>query len=75
MLAYEPEVVKVVNANAAIYPDAIKKLPEHGDPMIRLVAILVTLFLIAWAVWQSKRQATFDQPSESAPPSAVPVAK
>src|SRR5439155_15802880 len=32
MLAYDQLVVKTVNDGQAIYPDAIKRLPEHGDP-------------------------------------------
>src|SRR5439155_26823002 len=75
MLAYDQLVVKTVNDGQAIYTDAIKRLPEHGDPTVRILVILVTLFLIGWAIWQSKRTAAFEEPTERAPGGAVPVAK
>ncbi|HVT89708.1 MAG TPA: sodium-translocating pyrophosphatase [Tepidisphaeraceae bacterium] len=57
MLAYDSQVVKVVNAAATEFPDAVKKLPEDGGNMaVRIAAILVTLALIGWAIWQSKRE-------------------
>jgi hypothetical protein len=56
MLAYDPSVVSTVNKGHALYPDAIKELPTNGGDMaVRVIAILVTLVIIGWAVWQSKR--------------------
>ena len=78
MLAFDPAVVKTVNAAAAKYPDAIKALPtDGGNAAVRWTAILVTLFLIAWAIWQSKRTAAFEeQPAESTGAGvAAPMAK
>jgi hypothetical protein len=78
MLAYDPAVVKTVNAAAAKYPDAIKTLPtDGGNDVVRWAAILVTLFLIAWAIWQSKRTAAFEeQPADSTGAGvAAPMAK
>jgi len=57
MLAYDPQVVAVVNEAAVDYPDAINKLPtDGGNSTVRLVAILVTVTLIGWAIWQSKKE-------------------
>ena len=61
MLAYDPQVVKTVNAGAAQFPEAIHALPvDGGNGTIRAIAIVVTLALIAWAIWQSKRQTTLE---------------
>ena len=60
-----------VNAGAAQFPDAIKKLPEGGGSLqVRAIAILVTLILVGWAIWQSKRTAAFEEP---APGGGVPA--
>jgi K(+)-stimulated pyrophosphate-energized sodium pump len=77
MLAYDAAVVKTVNAAAAQHPGAIHQLPEDGgNATIRLVVILATLALIAWAIWQSKRSASLERSPEAAPPAeGVPVAK
>jgi K(+)-stimulated pyrophosphate-energized sodium pump len=70
MLAYDPLVVKTVNDGAKLYPDAIKSLPENGgNGAIRVFVILATLAAIAWAIWQSKRTASFEEPA--APPSGA----
>jgi K(+)-stimulated pyrophosphate-energized sodium pump len=56
MLAYDSQVVKTVNDGAAQFPNAIKMLPtDGGNTMVRTIVILVTLALIGWAIWQSKR--------------------
>jgi K(+)-stimulated pyrophosphate-energized sodium pump len=53
MLAFDPQVVKTVNANL---PAEVAKLPTDGGNMgVRVAVILVTLVLIGWAMWQSKR--------------------
>ena len=71
MLAYDGAVVKTVNDGAKMYPDAIKTLPEAGGSVqVRAIAILVTLVLIGWAIWQSKRTAVFEEP---APGGGVPA--
>jgi K(+)-stimulated pyrophosphate-energized sodium pump len=59
MLAYDPSVVGTVNTAAAnpTYAGAINTLPTDGGNFgIRVAAILVTLVLIGWAIWQSKRE-------------------
>ena len=57
MLAYDPQVVSTVNEGAVKYPDAVKMLSTTGgNTTVRVIAILVTVVLIAWAIWQSKRQ-------------------
>ena len=73
MLAYDPAVVTTVNDSHKLFPDAIKELPtDGGNAIVRIGAILVTMGLIGWAIWQSKREATLDKstPSESAGKSA-----
>ncbi|MBI3832561.1 MAG: sodium-translocating pyrophosphatase [Planctomycetes bacterium] len=57
MLAYDPAVVTTVNEGAAKFPEAINALPtDGGNAGIRLAAIAVTIVLIGWAIWQSKRE-------------------
>jgi K(+)-stimulated pyrophosphate-energized sodium pump len=59
MLAYDPSVVTTVNDAAANpqYAGAINTLPiDGGNAGLRLAAILVTLILIGWSIWQSKRE-------------------
>jgi len=58
MLAYDPQVVAVVNKGAADFgTDTVKTLPtDGGNLMIRVIVILATLAVLAWAVWQSKRE-------------------
>jgi hypothetical protein len=56
MLTFDKQVVTTVNEGAKLYPDAVKFLPTHGgNDSLRLTAILFTLVLIGWAIWQSKR--------------------
>jgi K(+)-stimulated pyrophosphate-energized sodium pump len=56
MLTFDKQVVTTVNEGAKLYPDAVKFLPTHGgNDSPRLTAILFTLVLIGWAIWQSKR--------------------
>ena len=62
MLAYDPAVVKVVNAGAAQFPESVKALPTDGGNFgIRVAVILVTVAIIAWAIWQSKRETKLDR--------------
>jgi K(+)-stimulated pyrophosphate-energized sodium pump len=59
MLAYDPSVVNTVNtaADNPMYSGAINTLPVDGGNFgLRVAAILVTLVLIGWAIWQSKRE-------------------
>jgi K(+)-stimulated pyrophosphate-energized sodium pump len=64
MLAYDPVVAHKVNEGAAKFPDAIKTLPEDGGNFgIRALVILITLAAITWAIWQSKRTASFEEPA------------
>jgi hypothetical protein len=59
MLAFDSQVVKTVNEGAAKFPEAVKHLPEDGgSTAFRVIAIVVTLGLIGWAIWQSKREDT-----------------
>jgi K(+)-stimulated pyrophosphate-energized sodium pump len=59
MLAFDTEVVKTVNEGAVKYPDAVKHLPvDGGNIALRVIAIVVTVGLIGWAIWQSKRENT-----------------
>ena len=63
MLAYDAAVVKTVNIGAAADPGAIKTLAtDGGNTSVRIIVILVTLVLIGWAIWQSKRTAVFESP-------------
>ncbi len=56
MLAYDASVVKTVNAGAQQYPGAVNTLPTDGGNMaVRVAVIVVTLVLIGWAIFQSKR--------------------
>ncbi|HEY8666163.1 MAG TPA: sodium-translocating pyrophosphatase, partial [Tepidisphaeraceae bacterium] len=56
MIAYDKTVVNTVNnaADEANY-HLSKPLTYTGTDAVRVVVILVTLILIAWAIWQSKR--------------------
>ncbi len=57
MLAYDPQVVSTVNQGVIDFPGAVNQLPTDGGNMtIRVVAILVTVIVIGWAIWQSKRE-------------------
>ncbi|MCC7146841.1 MAG: sodium-translocating pyrophosphatase [Phycisphaeraceae bacterium] len=57
MLAYDSQVVKTVNEGVVLYPDAINKLPtDGGNTNMRLLVIAITVVLIGWAIWQSKRE-------------------
>jgi K(+)-stimulated pyrophosphate-energized sodium pump len=59
MLAFDSEVVKTVNEGNVKFPEAVKHLPvDGGNTTLRIVAIVVTLGLIGWAIWQSKRENT-----------------
>jgi K(+)-stimulated pyrophosphate-energized sodium pump len=59
MLAFDGQVVKTVNEGHAKFPDAVKELPtDGGNTAMRVIAIVVTLVLIGWAIWQSKRENT-----------------
>ncbi|MCC6579211.1 MAG: sodium/proton-translocating pyrophosphatase, partial [Phycisphaeraceae bacterium] len=56
MLAYDPQVVKTVNEGALLNPGAVNTLPtDGGNFTIRVVVILVTVALIGWAIYQSKK--------------------
>jgi len=51
-----------VNKGAASDPSAVHTLPTDGGNFgPRVAIILVTLALIIWAIWQSKRTPTMDQ--------------
>jgi K(+)-stimulated pyrophosphate-energized sodium pump len=59
MLAFDPQVVETVNKAHAEFPDAVKNLPaDGGNTGLRIGAIAVTVILIVWAIWQSKREDT-----------------
>ena len=74
MLAYDPQVVQVVNQAAVGNPEAIRTLdPNGGNAAVRIAVILVTLIVIAWAIYQSKRTAEFEEPAGGSTGAAVPV--
>jgi K(+)-stimulated pyrophosphate-energized sodium pump len=57
VLAFDKEVVSLVNTFAEKYPEAVKHLPTDGGNIgFRVIAIAVTVGLIGWAIWQSKRE-------------------
>jgi K(+)-stimulated pyrophosphate-energized sodium pump len=57
MLPFDPQVVKIVNDSARSFPGAISTLPTNGgNVIVRGTMIFVTLGLIAWSIWRSKRQ-------------------
>ena len=56
MLAYDPQVVTTVNKGVIDFPGAVNELPPSGNMTVRVVAIFVTLIVIGWAIWQSKRE-------------------
>jgi K(+)-stimulated pyrophosphate-energized sodium pump len=59
MLAFDPQVVETVNKAHGQFPDAVNKLPaDGGSTGLRIGAIAVTVILIVWAIWQSKREDT-----------------
>jgi hypothetical protein len=63
MLPFDRQVVATINRNAAEFPDAITAVPgDGGNSTLRVVMVLVTLVLIGWAVWQSKRQSAEIKP-------------
>jgi len=60
-LAFDHEVVALVNSFAAKYPNAVKLLPTNGGNVaFRVITVVVTLVLIGWAIWQSKRETSTD---------------
>ncbi len=59
MLAYDRQVVDTVNdaAKNPLYTGAVNSLPtDGGNATVRVAVIIVTLIVIGWAVWQSKRE-------------------
>ena len=61
MLAFDPMVVKTVNLGAVSDPQAVHMLPiDGGNTGVRVVAILVIVAIIGWAIWQSKRETKLD---------------
>ncbi len=62
MLAYDNQVVDTVNTASrdAGFPLA-HELVSRGWDTTRIVAVLVTLVFIGWAIWQSKREPTIDK--------------
>jgi K(+)-stimulated pyrophosphate-energized sodium pump len=61
MLAYDSAVVKTVNAGAELYPKAVHVLPvTGGNHLVRALVIIITLVVIGWAIWQSKRSTKLD---------------
>ncbi len=57
MLAYDKQVVDTVNTSAKSAGfELAKELNFVGMDATRIVAILVCVALIAWAIWQSKRE-------------------
>jgi K(+)-stimulated pyrophosphate-energized sodium pump len=66
MLSYDQQVVDTVNGAVKTYnethPNEVFQLAkslvytENGVDAVRIIAILVCVALIAWAIWQSKRQ-------------------
>ncbi|MDM8007273.1 MAG: sodium-translocating pyrophosphatase [Phycisphaerae bacterium] len=58
MLAYDPQVVETVNKAAEANNFKLAKtLTETGWDTARVIAVVVCVALIAWAIWQSKREA------------------
>ena len=57
MLAYDPQVVETVNKAAADHHfRLVRPLSFVGWDVARVIAIVVCLVLITWAIWQSKRE-------------------
>ncbi len=57
MLAYDPQVVETVNAAAKAHNfELAKTLAVVGWDATRIIAIAVCVALVAWAIWQSKRE-------------------
>jgi len=63
MLPFDRQVVATINRHAAEFPGAISAVPgDGGNSTLRVVMVLVTLVLIGWAVWQSKRHSAEIKP-------------
>jgi len=59
MLPFDREVVATINRNASQFPGSIRAVPgDGGNSTMRVVMVVITLVLIGWAVWQSKRQSS-----------------
>jgi K(+)-stimulated pyrophosphate-energized sodium pump len=57
MLAYDPQVVETVNGAAKAHGfELTKTLSYVGWDATRYIAIAVCVALVAWAIWQSKRE-------------------
>jgi len=68
MLAYDNLVVKTVNEGALANPGAINRLPTDGGNFgVRVIVILVTLVLIGWSIWQSKKPIERDEINAGTP--------
>jgi len=78
MLAYDKGVVDTVNVAARDANfELAKPLVYVGTDATRVIAVLVTLVLIVWAVYQSKRPTRAEAEAEAAEPTlaGTPVAK
>ncbi len=66
MIAYDKTVVDTVNGAAKdAHYDLAKPLTYTGTDTVRVIAILATVAVIAWAIWQSKRETSITQLDES----------
>ena len=57
-----------MKATAAANFTLEKKLAYVGTDAIRLIVILVSLALIAWAIWQSKKPVELHEDQLASPP-------
>jgi hypothetical protein len=73
MLAYDPVVVKTINEAAAQFPGSVHPLNNPPNSILRVLLCIACTAVLAWAIWQSKRQAKQRAPRAERNPQALAV--